>query len=85
MSEPSSDIDKKVNEYDRFYGAQDFNPGTKNVKLPVEVKHAYFNHHWIFHDIKDGTGADLQTVNVEGKIPALILGSGPSLDEMMPG
>ncbi len=79
-----SDIDKKVSEYDRFYGAQDFNPGTRSVKLPVEIKHSYFNHHFIFHDIKEGTGADVQSVNVKQEVPALILGSGPTLDEIMP-
>ncbi len=84
MSEPTSDIKANINEYERFYGAQDFNPGTKDVKLPVEIKHAYFNHHFIFHDIKEGSGADLQTVNVHENVPALILGSGPTLDLMMP-
>jgi len=82
--EITSGINDNVSEYERHYGAQDFNPNTKDVKLPVEIKHAYFNHHFIYHDIRDGDGADLSTVNVEGKIPAIVLGSGPSLDEIMP-
>jgi len=79
-----SEIDKNVSEYDRFYGAQDFNPATRNVKLPVEIKHSYYNHSFIYQDIEKGNGADLETINVDGKIPALIIGSGPTFDEFAP-
>lgn len=84
MSEITSGINDNVNEYERHYGAQDFNPNTKSVKLPVEIKHAYFNHSFIYHDIRDGNGADVSSVNMEDKVPAIVLGSGPSLDEIMP-
>jgi hypothetical protein len=70
----------------------DYNKGTKEVMMPIEIKHSYFNHKRIWEDIhKDRDnyvlkrkGFDLGSIQPVVDTPALLIGSGQSMDDAGP-
>lgn len=65
---------------------RDYNESTKKVILPIEIKHSYYNHKRIWKDINDThKGYDLGAIEFpKDNGPALIIGSGQSLDKAGP-
>ena len=58
-----------------------YNRNTKKATMGMEILHSYYNHKQIWEDIHEGTGRDVGQARIETPEPALIVGSGQSLDK----
>jgi len=78
--------DEVKTEMNLKQSVKDYNESTKKVILPIEIKHSYYNHKRIWKDINEThKGFDLGSVEFsKSNGPALIVGSGQSLDKAGP-
>ena len=76
----------KMTESNLKQSVKDYNESTKKVILPIEIKHSYYNHKRIWKDINEThKGFDLGSIKFPEKNgPAMIIGSGQSLDKAGP-
>lgn len=58
-----------------------YNVNTQKAQRGIEIMHSYYNHKQIWEDMFEGTGKDVCDVKIETPEPALIVGSGQSLDK----
>ena len=61
-----------------------YNAGTAGIVMPLDIRHSYANWEWIAQEVKNGKAADLAALAGKCKGPAMLLASGPSLDDVMP-
>lgn len=72
-------------ESDLQQSVKDYNESTRAVIEPIEIKHAVFNHKRIWDDMfETHKGFNLGSIDFGKPGPALIIGSGQSLDQAMP-
>ena len=69
-------------EQDAFQSVQTYNANTQAEILNTEILHSYFNHAQIWSDIKSGRAKIATDEKCSG--PAMIIGSGPSLEDALP-
>jgi len=60
---------------------KDYNINTQRAQLGIEIMHSYYNHKQIWEDMHEGTGRDVSTAKIDKPEPALIVGSGQSLNK----
>lgn len=75
---------KITEEKDVQQWATNYNKNTAEVIGPIDIQHAFMNWRTIRDEFKAGRAADLSVIADKCKGPAMLLGSGPSLDEAMP-
>jgi len=84
---------KAASEFDLFYPSRHYNQATVSAIMPDEIRHSFWNHKQIWLDFQDADddpgwrgrrGFDLKDLEDTQKGPAVILGSGPGLDEVLP-
>lgn len=63
---------------------QQYNKGTAELICPIDIQHSYLNWQTITEEMATGRAVDLLAHTGKCKGPALLLGSGPSLDEAIP-
>jgi len=63
---------------------QQYNTGTAGIVMPLDIQHSYANWEYIATEFKEGRAKDMQVLADKCKGPAMLLGSGPSLDDVMP-
>jgi hypothetical protein len=76
---PEPETQAVMNEADVKAGIADQNAKYASGALRREIVNSYYNHPLILHDFATGRGATMPPGT--GKGPALIIGSGPSLDD----
>jgi len=91
---PSIIPPKPQTEFTVFYPSGHYNQATVMAIIPDEARHSFWNHRQIWLDFQDDVqeerdwrgrrGYDLKDLENTRKGPALILGSGPGLDEALP-
>jgi len=62
--------------------AHDYKDGTKAIVMPAEVKHAFQNYRLMRDYLKQGKAEDYVKYDQGKNGPALIVGSGPSTDDL---
>lgn len=85
---------KQESEFSLFYPSKHYNQATVLSILPDEIRFSFWNHKQIWLDFQDAAegehdwrgrrGYDLKDLEDTQKGPAIILGSGPGLDEALP-
>jgi len=63
---------------------QQYNTGTAGLVMPLDIKHSYANWQYITQEFVDGRAKDMQVLADKCRGPALLFGSGPSMDDLMP-
>jgi hypothetical protein len=61
-----------------------YNSQVATGKLPWEYRFSFFNHYTIFQEMAEGRAADVAKAKQEVPVPALVIGSGSSLDDALP-
>jgi len=90
-------VAKPVSEYTLFYPSGHYNRATVDAIMPAEIRYSFWNFRRIWQDFQDAQpegdegvgwrgrrGYDLKDLEETRKGPAIIMGSGPGLDEALP-
>ena len=77
-----SDTERIDRENEFFQSVSQYNDNTMAEILNMEILHAFFNHKQMWEDMKSGRAK--AATEEHGSGPAIMVGSGPSLEEALP-